>query len=611
MAGVSVKLGVSGVAQFKQDINTANQQIKTMNADLALVEKQFRATGNAEAYMQTKTQLLKAKLEEQKTVLSTAEAALKSMKDNGVTAASSAFQDMQRKIIAAKGDILDTEQQLKAVESGGEAAGKGVGTMNDQLKEIGKGVSFENVTNGIKNITDNLEKGARAAVNLGKKIIASAKGSTGWADEILTMSTKYGIDVDTLQRMQKAAEYIDTDVDTILNAKGRLAKNQGNLMDVLGIDTAGMSVDEAFWKAGEAIMGMADSFEQEEAAQKIFGRSWHDLVPLFAAGQEEYSRVLSEQNTLSEEQVKALGQADDAIKKVEQSVEDLKNQFWAENADKLTAMMEWIVDNKEGVVAALTAIGAAFAGLKIVEIATNIGKVVNAFKTLGLVSGGGAATGGGLTASAGKIAAGLGGTSALVPLGVLGAGILPAIIANNADRSNAAAKQASRVMHANALGGTEGWFLERAANALGIQANGMWGDYAAIESLLMGLNSQSGIQKSQLHNLLAGSTAGGNDTWNELMRLWGGEEMDMGRMTEILESVTDAYDRMAQQAEETERASDSNTDATDKMADAASKLPKEVASAVRGAVSGLHVVLDGGAMTQVVGQVLAGAVENG
>ena len=74
--GVNIKMGVTGVAKFKQDINTAKQQIKTMDAQLALSEKQFKQTGDAETYMQEKAELLKAKMEEQKIVLQQAENAL-------------------------------------------------------------------------------------------------------------------------------------------------------------------------------------------------------------------------------------------------------------------------------------------------------------------------------------------------------------------------------------------------------------------------------------------------------------------------------------------------------------------------------------------------------
>ena len=161
--GVNIKMGVTGVAQFKQNINTAKQQIKTMNADLALIEKQFKASGDAETYMQQKTEVLKAKLEEQKTVLNQAEQALQKMKDNGVTAASAAFQEMQRQVIAAKGDLIDTENQLAGVETSADGASDGVSEMNAQLKNIGNGVNWQNVTSGINSVTKKLENAGKAA----------------------------------------------------------------------------------------------------------------------------------------------------------------------------------------------------------------------------------------------------------------------------------------------------------------------------------------------------------------------------------------------------------------------------------------------------------------
>ena len=41
-SGVNVKMGVSGVAQFKQSMNQAKQAVKTLDAQLALNEKQFK-----------------------------------------------------------------------------------------------------------------------------------------------------------------------------------------------------------------------------------------------------------------------------------------------------------------------------------------------------------------------------------------------------------------------------------------------------------------------------------------------------------------------------------------------------------------------------------------
>lgn len=411
--GVNIKMGVEGLAKFKSDIRESKESIKTLDAQLALTEKQFKATGDEEEYLRKKTEQLQEKLEAQKAVAAGAQQALEAMTNQGVNTASKAYQDMIRTLTNANADMLDTKQQLNEIGTNAGTAGEKAEDMNEQLKNIGKGVSFENVTDGLGKVLDTLEKGARAAVNLGKRIAASAMSSTEWADNLLTTATKYGISPEKLQQMSNVAEFVDTDVETILNAQSRLAKNSGKLEESLGFSAEGMTVDEAFWAAGEAIMAMTDDFEKEEKAQEIFGRGWKELVPLFTTGQEEYNRLLSEQNVLTNEQVESLGKADDAIKSVQQQIELMKNQFWAENADKIIEMGQWVIDNKDGIVTALKAIAGGFAALKLGEAALNIAKVVNGFKTLwggankplpgvpGAPAAGGGAAGTGAAAGAG------------------------------------------------------------------------------------------------------------------------------------------------------------------------------------------------------------------
>ena len=382
MAGANVKIGVSGVSQFKQGINEAKQAVKTFDAQLALCEKQFKATGDQESYLAMKSELLKGKLEAQKTTVEQMEKALDSMQKNGVERSSTAYQNLYQQMLKAKGEMIDTSAEAEKLGTAEENASGKAGSLTTQLQGIGKGVAFENVTSGIKAITEKLEDGARAAINFAKKVARSAMDSTEWADDILTRSLKYGIDPETLQRMENAAAFVDTDVDTILSARSRLAKNKDSLGDLLGMDVNGKTVDEAFWEAGRAIMAMTDEFEKEEAAQKIFGKGWKDLVPLFTMGQEEYNQKLEEQNVLTNEQVKKLGEADDAIKKIQQQIDLMKNQFWAENADKIVELGQWVVDNSDTIVAAITAIGAAIGLLKIGEFALEVGKVVNGFQNL-------------------------------------------------------------------------------------------------------------------------------------------------------------------------------------------------------------------------------------
>ena len=55
---VNVKMGVTGVSEFKRNMTEAKNSIKTLDSALELNEKQLTATGNAEEYMKNKMELL-------------------------------------------------------------------------------------------------------------------------------------------------------------------------------------------------------------------------------------------------------------------------------------------------------------------------------------------------------------------------------------------------------------------------------------------------------------------------------------------------------------------------------------------------------------------------
>ena len=347
-ANASVKMSVTGVAQFKQSINTAKQQIKTMDADLALLEKQFKQSGDAETYMQSKTELLKAKMEEQKIVLQQAEDALQKLKDNGVSPASKAFQEMQREIITAKGNLIDTENQLNGVAEAGDKAGDGVSEANAQLKRIGDGVNFQQVTTGIGNITDGLEKAAKKALDLGKKIINTMVSAGSWADDLHQRAQYFGLTDEELQRMEKTATLIDTPVEAIINAKKKLkkakageSKNDMGAWAALGINPAdAKDADDLFWRTGQALMKLGDEYKQEAYAQELFGRSWNELIPLFEAGRKKYEETNKSWKVVSQENIDKLGEMDDEYQKLMADWETFKYEALAQFAEPMREAFE-------------------------------------------------------------------------------------------------------------------------------------------------------------------------------------------------------------------------------------------------------------------------------
>ena len=346
---VNVKMGVSGVSQFKQNMKQAQASVKTLDEQLKLNEAQFRLTGDAEKYMQEKSELLQRQIEEQKRVVEQSQKALETMKKNGVDENSAAFQSMQQQMVRAQTALTNMESDLEGVGAAGQDAGAGVGDMNDKLSQIGQGMGVEKVTEGIGKITGTLENAAKAAWNLGKRIVQATLGAGAWADDLATEASVYGVSPEELYKMQQTANIIDTSVESIIGSKKKLKQaliSEGKtetIEEVLGIDTSDHTaegLEDTFWKAGEAIMAMEDPLKQQEAAMAAFGKSWDELIPLFSAGREEYERVMGEWNWIGDEDLQKLTTLNDAEMKLRTEWENFQHEFEAAMAPALTSVME-------------------------------------------------------------------------------------------------------------------------------------------------------------------------------------------------------------------------------------------------------------------------------
>ena len=699
---VNVKMGVTGVAQFKQSMQQTRNSLKTVDEQLKLNEKQFKATGDSETYMEQKTQLLNTKMAEQEKIIDQAEKALETMASQGVDKSSKAFQDMQQQLLKAKGDLLDTSTELDNIETSSDNASGGLADLDAQLNNIGKNVSFSTVTSGIDSITDGLKNAAAKAIELGKRLVQATLGAGGWADEIATEAAKAGLDTKTYQQMLATANLVDTTVDSILSSKQKLAtatqKDNDEMKAIfaqLGIVTERYgevrNLDDIFWETGEALMKIDNEAQRADWGKKLFGQ-WRELIPLFSTGRQEYEELRNSQSYVDDEHLKSLTEMDDQYQKLNHEIETLKNEFLAELAPSITNVMEiltglvtelnkyldtkegkemmqalsdavtgmftdlskidpkealkslkgvissikeaflWVKDNKDGIVKALGGIVTGWAALKLTGGALKVLEFINGIKGLTLGSGTSAAAAAGKAAGAsfasGFVDAFVAAAPALASfLGITAVAIAPALIAQSADEQRIEQLRQQRLENAENLDEGTRQFQTRAANALGLKRdengklvknifgqNWIGGSEAEVEDILMGMKNYSDLQKSVLHNMLNGSYSSwsGNSTWNDLMAYWNGEPMEQGALNAILENVTDAYDKMAQQSDDVNGSTTSNTNASNAMADAANNmmsLPELVQSAVQSGMSGIQIYLNGELITEYVNTSMGEEIE--
>ena len=356
---VNVKMGVD-LSGFTAGIREGQGILKGLNAEMKATEAEFKATGNAEQMLAAKTKTLTSQLNIQKGIADQASKALKAMADAGIDPANAAYQKMYATMMNATAGMNSAQAELNALAAGTETAAAGADQLSASMQSLGKKVSLEQVISGIDSITNGLENAARKAVKLGEDLWNAIMENAQWADDTSTQAQMFGIDLDTFQRMQKlVTNGLDTTLDAMLRSQQKFNNNIGKGADEfvatmvelgLATETAGGKTGETFmslvtddqldlfFRAGQAIMGMTDAFEQENTAQKLFGKSWKELVPLFSTYKtvEEYNAALEGVKVNSEEDVNALAELNDKVGQLKGDFDTLSRDVMAQLAPALT-----------------------------------------------------------------------------------------------------------------------------------------------------------------------------------------------------------------------------------------------------------------------------------
>ena len=353
---VNVKMGVD-IGGFKQGIQEGQNILKGLNAEMKAADAEFKATGNAEQQLASKTKTLNSQLQVQKGIADQAQKALKAMEESGVKPTDAAYQKMYATMMNAVAGMNEAQAALNGLTGEEQKTAKGAEELTGKLDGIGKKISLQQVTSAINSITTGLENAARKAVEFGEELWNTIMDSARRADDTATMAEMYWIDLDTFQRMQKlVAGGMDTSVESMLSSQDKLKKGIGKgSKDVLSyLQELHVGLREGvledwtswkqkdpvklFWEAGQALMAMGDAYDKEAAAQALFGKGWKELVPLFNTyhSLEEYNAALAEQTVNDEQTIRDLAALNDAVSKLESSWTTLKDELIGAIAPALT-----------------------------------------------------------------------------------------------------------------------------------------------------------------------------------------------------------------------------------------------------------------------------------
>ena len=264
---------------------------------------------------------------------------------------------------------------------------------NNETAELNR-LNNELVDTNVKQ--SNVQQSAAALVAVITAVGAAAASCVtdvmAYADELETLSSQTGVAVETLQAWDYASELIDTDFDTMTSSLAKLTKSMTTAPDAfkqLGVkitDASGnfRSAEDVFYDTIDALGKVKNETEKDQLAMQIFGKSATELTGVIEAGSKGLESYKQEAEALglilSDDEVQAASEAQDAFDRLNKSFEVAKMKIGAELAPVVTVIANAIAQIPAPVLATVAAIASLIA--IIATAIVTIGSIVKAFNNI-------------------------------------------------------------------------------------------------------------------------------------------------------------------------------------------------------------------------------------
>lgn len=204
-----------------------------------------------------------------------------------------------------------------------------------------------------------------AFVGLSVASVAGAIGKTiKLGDELNKAAIKAGITGSAMSELAHAAKMADIDIGSLstglkvmqvnLSKAAAGGSESTKVLAALGVQIDSikrLKADEQFEFLADRIASLKDPADRARAATELFGKAGADLLPLFEQGAEGIRKAREEARRLglafSDEEIKKLAEADDAIKRLSASFGGLRNALvtiisgpLSDAADGITRVIE-------------------------------------------------------------------------------------------------------------------------------------------------------------------------------------------------------------------------------------------------------------------------------
>lgn len=368
---VGPRVAVDGLKEYKQAISELNASNKTLSAELKKLQAEYKGNTDSTEFLTKKGEILNDQLLRQKEKVEQLRGAMQQ--------AAAAYGESDTRTQAYAASLANAEAETYNLEHAIEENEKAL--QNEGQTMTGLGDAAESLADklGIK-----IPQGAKEALNgMGSfsagsvaklaaisaaaaaviKVIKDLNDMTLQAahdvDELITESMVTGVSTKTLQAWQYAENLIDVPVSTMTSSLTKLTKAMGDAengstsaiekFESLGVsieDSSGhlRNAEDVFYDVIDALGQTENQTERDAAAMELLGKSAQDLNPLIKAGSDALKGFGDEAQAvgyiLSEDQVSALAEVDDAYQRMQLTVDATKKQLAADFAPASQEAME-------------------------------------------------------------------------------------------------------------------------------------------------------------------------------------------------------------------------------------------------------------------------------
>ena len=426
---IGPKIGIDGEKEFRQNLNSISQQLKTLGTEMKAVTSAFDANDKSQENLANQSQVLTEQLSLQEKRIEEIQKALDHARAN-YDENSNEVQRWQQAMNNAVADLNKTRSQLSKVQSEMDGTEDSTKDLSDALNDVG-GAS-EKASGGLSSMTvamgNLISSGIQAAASAVADLVSSLWNLDESTEEyrraqgrLNTAFEAAGYGADTAQQAYKAFYGILGDTDTATEASQLLAQLAESEEDVATWTEIAAGVSGTF---GDSlpIEGLIEAANETAKVGQVTGTladalNWVGIsedefnAKLAAAGSEsERNRLIME--TLSNQYDQAAqafyrnnealvesrntqAEMSETLSSVGEAVANMKNQLsqellpvlqeiisginWNQLGETIAGFVSTLVDNGPTIISVISGIAAGFAAWKVVTTIQGMVTAIQAF----------------------------------------------------------------------------------------------------------------------------------------------------------------------------------------------------------------------------------------